>query len=202
MIIIGLTGVLGSGKSTVAALLEKRGAEVIDLDALAQDALAWEQTRNDIRQGFGEEYVVGGQVDKEMLARKVFNSEEALKKLESIIHPRVRDEAEKRIQALKTKGVDVVVIDHPLLFEAGFHRKMDKVVVVSTEEALLRKRLEHRGMEAGDVERRLAHQIPLKEKESRADYVVYNNGPAEGLAEEAASLWDKIKKWEENKNAS
>ena len=201
MIIIGLTGVLGSGKSTVAALLKKRGAEVVDLDALAQEALTREQARRDIREAFGDEYIVSGRVDRERLAQEVFKKKDSLRRLESIIHPRVRQEARKRIDAARREGCRVVVVDHPLLFETGFYRKMDRVAVVSTDPQRLRNRLKKRGMEEGDTERRLSIQMPLKEKEARADHVVYNNGTRKGLTKEVGSLWEKILKWEEKKNA-
>jgi dephospho-CoA kinase len=202
MITIGLTGVLGSGKSTAASLLKKRGAEVIDLDALAKEALGWKQTRTDIREAFGDRYVVGGAVDREGLAREVFTNKDSLTRLEAIIHPRVRQETEKRLEELRSEGSRVIVIDHPLLFEVGFSGRIDKVVVVSTDPQKQRKRLKDRGMEEGDIERRLAMQIPIAQKEARADCVVYNNGTMEDLAKEVDSLWEKITKWEEEKNAS
>ena len=91
MIIIGLTGILGSGKSTVAALLRKRGLEVIDLDALARDSLNWKETQDDIKRAFGPEYVIDGTVDVKRL-REVAFTKEHLRMLEAIIHPRIIQE--------------------------------------------------------------------------------------------------------------
>src|SRR5271157_1136153 len=181
MMFLGLTGVLGSGKSTVARLLKERGLDVIDLDSLAKESLTWKETQDDIRATFGDEYVVGGAVDTARLRETAFNQSNALRKLEMIVHPRVREEMEKRIEALTKQGARAVVFDHPLLFETGFDKKVDKVVVVTADMKTIRRRLRERGMQADDVERRLDFQIPLEQKAARADYVIDNNGTAEEL---------------------
>ncbi len=181
MITLGLTGVLGSGKSTVARLLKERGLDVIDLDGLAKDSLNWKETQDDIRATFGDEYVVGGVVDVVKLRGVAFNRGNVLRKLEAIIHPRVRGEVKKRIEALKERGARAVVFDHPLLFETGFDKKVDKVVVVTADMETIKRRLKKRGMQADDVERRLSFQIPLTQKAASADYVINNNGTEEEL---------------------
>ena len=119
--VIGVTGILGSGKSTVTALLKDRGFPVIDLDALARDSLNWKETQSDIREAFGEEYVRDGRVDVEKLREAAFKKGESLRILESIVHPRIRQEVRKRLAALEEGGAPMVFIDHPLLFETGFH---------------------------------------------------------------------------------
>jgi dephospho-CoA kinase len=192
MILIGLTGILGSGKSTVAALLRKRGLDVIDLDALSKDSLNWKETRSEIRKVFGEEYVVNDTVDVEKLRKMVFSKDERLRMLEGIIHPRVREEVKKRLSALETKGAPVVVIDHPLLFETGFQEKLDKVIVVTADMETIKERLKKRGMTMDDAERRLSFQIPLKEKEQMADYVIDNNGTEYYLEGQVDSLFTTI----------
>ncbi len=202
MIFLGLTGVLGSGKSTVARLLKERGFDVIDLDGLAKESLTWKETQDDIRATFGGEYVVDGAVDVARLRGVAFNQSDALRKLEMIVHPRVRGEIEKRIEALTKRGARAVVFDHPLLFETGFDKKVDKVVVVTADTKKIRKRLEERGMQADDAERRLAFQIPLAQKEARADYVINNNGTEEELEKEVDLFLEKLTGWEEERNAS
>ena len=202
MIIVGLTGILGSGKSTVAAALRKQGLAVIDFDALAKESLTWKETQDDIRKAFGDEYVVDGRVDVERLRQTVFTKDPNVRKLEAIIHPRVHEEVERRLIALEEKGAKAVIIEHPLLFEVGFHRPVDKIVVVSASDGLIRERLEKRGMKADDVERRLSFQIPLKEKEEKADYVINNNGAEDRLEKQIDSLVQEITKWEERGHAS
>ena len=202
MIIVGLTGILGSGKSTVAAALRKRGLDVIDFDGLAKESLNWKETQEDIREAFGDEYVVMGRVDVERLRQTVFTNDLNVRKLEAIIHPRVHEEVERRLVALEEKDVLAAIIEHPLLFEVGFHRPVDKIVVVTAKDDIIRARLEKRGMRGDDVERRLSFQIPLKEKEEKADYVINNNGAEDQLGEQIDSLVQKITKWEERGHAS
>jgi dephospho-CoA kinase len=202
MILIGLTGILGSGKSTVAALLKKNGLDVIDLDALAKESLNRKETQSDIRRTFGEEYIVEGRVDVERLRRIAFAKGNELKKLEAIIHPRVIQEVERRLDELEKKGVRSAVIDHPLLFETGFYRKVDRKVVVSADMVTIRERLIKRGMTTDDVERRFSFQIPLSQKEKMADYVIDNNGTEDQLKMGVGSLMEKITKWEVEEHAS
>jgi dephospho-CoA kinase len=202
MITLGLTGVLGSGKSTVARLLKERGLDVIDLDGLAKESLNWKETQDDIRAAFGDEYVAGGTVDVARLRGAVFNEGNALRKLEAIIHPRVGTEVKKRIDALRERGARAVVFDHPLLFEKGFEKKVDKVVVVTADMETIKRRLEKRGMQADDVERRLSFQIPLAQKAASADYVINNNGTEEELEREVGLFLERLTSWEEERNAS
>jgi dephospho-CoA kinase len=198
MILIGLTGILGSGKSTVTALLRQRGLSVIDLDALARDSLNWKDTQKDIKDTFGDEYVVDGRVHVEKLRRAAFADRETKEKLESIIHPRVEQKVQATLEGLREKGAKAVVIDHPLLIEVGFRAKIDRIVVVTAEMATIRERLNRRGMAADDIERILAFQIPLKEKEKLADCIIDNNGTEDRLGEQVDSLFEKITKWEES----
>ncbi len=195
MIVIGLTGILGSGKSTVAGLLRKRGLEVIDLDALARDSLDRKETQDDIERAFGPEYVIDGTVDVKKL-RGVAFTKEHLRALEAIIHPRIIEETRKRLDAAERNGTRMVFIDHPLLFETGFYRRLDKIVVVTAPMATIRERLKKRGMDPDDIERRLSFQISLEVKEKMADYLIDNNGTEDRLEGEVDGLLEKITKGE------
>jgi dephospho-CoA kinase len=199
MILIGLTGIIGSGKSTVTVLLKQRGLNVIDLDALARDSLNWQDTQQDIRDTFGDTYVTGGRVDVEKLRHTAFSDRRTKEKLEAIIHPRVEDKVHATLEELHEKGVGVVVIDHPLLIEVGFRAKIDRIVVVTADMEIIRERLRKRGMSTDDIERRIAFQIPLKDKEKVADYVIDNNGTEDQLGEQIDSLLEEITKWEESR---
>jgi dephospho-CoA kinase len=192
MIVIGVTGILGSGKSTVAALLRHRGFPVIDLDALARDSLNWKETQKDIKDAFGEEYVLENRVNVEKLREAAFTKGDNLRLLESIVHPRVRQEVRKRLTALEEEGASAVFIDHPLLFETGFYRRLDKTVVVLARMDTIRERLKKRGMNPEDIERRLSFQIPLEAKAKMADYVIDNNGTEDRLEAEVETLLEKI----------
>ena len=161
-------------------MLRKRGLEVIDLDALARDSLTWKETQDDIKKAFGSEYVVDGTVDVESL-RGVAFTKENLRTLEAIIHPRIIQEIRRRLDVLEKKGTPVVFIDHPLLFETGFYRRLDKIVVVTAHMDTIRERLKKRGMDPDDIERRLSFQISLEAKEKMADYIIDNNGTEDRL---------------------
>jgi dephospho-CoA kinase len=202
MIKIGLTGIMGSGKSTVAALLRKRGYEIIDLDALARDSLNWKETQDDIRNNFGKDYIINDKVDVERLRLLVFTKSEELKRLEKIVHPRVHQEVVRRLVELEKEGRSAVVLDHPLLFETGFQDKVDVTVVVTTDMETIGERLKGRGVDTDDMKRRLAFQIPLGKKEQMADYVIDNNGTEDRLREQVDSLIEKITKLEVTQHAS
>jgi dephospho-CoA kinase len=195
MIIIGLTGILGSGKSTVAALLRKRGLEVIDLDALARDSLRWKETQDDIKRVFGPEYVIDGTVDVERLKSVAFTKEN-LRTLETIVHPRVREKVKEKLDLLEKEGAPAVFVDHPLLFETGFYRRFHKIVVVDAAMDAIRERLKERGMDPGDAEQRLSFQLSLEVKKKMADYVIDNNGTEDRLEEQVDGLLEKIMKGE------
>ena len=196
MIIVGLTGIIGSGKSTVAALLGKQGLPVIDFDALARMSLTWEETRVAIRDAFGLDYVLDDRVDVERLRQTVFAASRDLRRIEEIIHPLVAREVERQLVALEKEGARTAVIDHPLLFEVGFHRPVDKIVVVSARLEIIRERLKIRGMKSEDIERRISFQTPLEEKEKQADYIIDNNGAEDRLQGQVDSLIQQITKWE------
>lgn len=201
MITIGLTGVIGSGKSTASRLLKKRGLDVIDMDALAKQSLGQKETQDEIRATFGEEYVVDGRVDVVKIREIAFRQGSELRKLEGIVHPRVRRVVEKKVKALEKRGARAVVFDHPLLFETGFDKKVDKVVVVTADAKTIHKRLKKRGMEADDIDRRLSFQIPLGQKAAKADHVINNKGSEEMLEREVDLLLEKLNTWEEERNA-
>jgi dephospho-CoA kinase len=199
MILVGLTGIIGSGKSTVATLLRQRGLFVMDLDALARDSLNWKDTQEKIVEAFGDEYLVDGRVDVEKLRLKAFSDRGIKEELESIIHPKVEEKVQATLERLREQDVRAVVIDHPLLFEVGFRTKIDRIVVVTAHMDIVRERLKKRGMDGDDIERRISFQIPLEEKERLADLVIDNNGTEDHLGRQIDVLLEKITKWEEGR---
>jgi len=190
MLLVGLTGGIGSGKSTVAALLAAHGAVILDADAFARDAVReGTDALAAVVQRFGEE-VVGpdGELDRARLASVVFADRGALADLEAIIHPEVRRMIADGIQShLDTD--DVVVLVNPLLIEMGTHRDCDVVVVVSASPETQVERSVARGMDEPDARARLEAQLPLDERARAADVLLDNEGTIEELETEVDVLW-------------
>jgi dephospho-CoA kinase len=197
MIIVGVTGVLGTGKSTLSGMLRDTGFNVIDIDELGREASRSGEVVKAVAGAFGEGFVKNGSIDRGAMKELVFRDPKALRTIEGIIHPAVGEALCRAIAALLSSGAQAAIIDHPLLFETGFFRKCQKVVVVSASAQRIQERLRIRGITEDDMERRLKFQIPLAEKEGRADFVVNNNGSIEDLKEECLRLEAKIQEWEE-----
>ncbi len=196
MILIGITGIIGSGKTTVSNMLEKEGFVVIDLDMIAKDTLLQNDVIREIGSRFGKEYISGDRVNVERMKKTVFQNEDMLRILEGITHPKIVDRLFNDVDSIKKRGAKSIIIDGPLLFETGLYKRLDKIVVVSANPEALKERLIKRGMEQEDIEKRMVFQISLEEKEKLADIVLYNNGTLEGLKREVSKLSETIKGWE------
>jgi dephospho-CoA kinase len=201
MILIGVTGIVGSGKTTVSRMLRKQGFEIIDLDRIAKEIVDREGVVRDIQIAFGPSYVTDGKLDIGRVRELVFHDKEALNKLEGIVHPKVEADMYDRLKKLETDGTKTVIIDGPLIFEKGLYKELNKTVVVSAKEEIIKDRLKKRGMDEEDMNRRLAAQIPLKEKEARADHIIHNDGTMKDLEKEVDDLLKQIKEWEVELNA-
>jgi len=194
MLLVGLTGGLGAGKSTVSRMLEERGAVVLDADAFARDAVAAGTpgfARVVARFGDG---IVGldGELDRAKLAAIVFNDEVSLRDLEAIVHPEVRRMVEEGVS--ENAGRDrVVVLVNPLLIEMGTHRDCDVVVVVSTSAQTQLDRVVARGMGLEDAEARMANQLPLAERATYADVLLDNDGDIAALERQVDRLWRDLR---------
>ncbi|HOL04903.1 MAG TPA: dephospho-CoA kinase [Syntrophorhabdaceae bacterium] len=197
MILIGITGIIGSGKTTVSRLLKGKGFNIVDLDRLAKEALDIEEVKEEIKKAFGEGIFIDGRISPERLKDIVFVDRERLKQLEDIVHPRVIQGIYRQAEALKSKGERSLIVDGPLIFEKGLNKNLDRIIVVSADQGLIRERLKIRGMDEEDIDRRTSCQIPLKEKEKQADYVLYNNGTEKDLKAQIDILIKRIREWEE-----
>jgi dephospho-CoA kinase len=188
--ILGLTGSLGSGKSSVASALQELGAVVLEADVVARDAiLPGQPAYAEILREFGPEVIsADGTINRQRLASVVFSDPGRRRKLESIIHPRVRAAEEEFIE--KHRDAGLVVLDIPLLFETGAEHLCDRVAVVTVGEEERFQRLHaSRGMSREEIARRLAAQMPQEEKVRRADHVIDNSGNWERTLQQVQSLY-------------
>jgi len=188
MLKVALTGGIGSGKSTVAEYLEELGAYVIDSDQLARDVIERGTPGYEaVLAAFGDEILTDGDVDRAKLAAIVFKDPTSRLKLEGIIHPLVRDAAEKMVRNLPAESI--VINQIPLLVETGGAKRFDYVVAVSADEEVRRARLIDRGMKDYEITKRLAAQVNDAEREKVAHYVVTNNGTLDDLSRSVEVLW-------------
>lgn len=192
---LGLTGNIGSGKSTVARLLAARGAAVIDADRLAREATADPAVLARIERELGPGLVREGRLDRAATARRVFADEAARGALNAIVHPWVaarRDELERALLAAPDPP-PVIVHDVPLLYEAGLDGMFDAVVVVTAPlEARLARVAERDGLPLEEARARDAAQLPLEEKAARAEHVLDNAGDEAALATRVDELWRRL----------
>ena len=195
MLVAGLTGGIGSGKSTFAALLGERGAQVIDADALGHLALrpgqpAW----HSVVDQFGEEVLTPHtmQIDRKLLADIVFQDRDKLAALNAIVHPVILKAIADDLERLR-RTQTVVVLDAALVVETGLDEAADVLIVVVSRRALREERLvRERGMSIADIGARMAAQRHPEELRSRADIVVTNDGTLDDLAREADRVWDEL----------
>ncbi len=189
---VGVTGNIGSGKSSVARRLEELGAARIDADELARAATEDPQVLRAIGRELGEGLVVGGRLDRAATARRVFEDAAARRRLGAIVHPWVRRATAERLARLErsARPPPAVVLDIPLLYENGLEDTVDVVVVVDAPLEVRVERVARRsGLSADEVRQRDRAQMPLADKVARADYVVDNGASAEALRERVDDLW-------------
>jgi len=194
VLLVGLTGGIGSGKSTVARLLEKRGAVVFDADLLAREAVEpGTPGHAAVIERFGADVLApGGELDREALASIVFADPSARRDLEEIVHPEVRRLFAEGSEAYRDTD-SVVVFSAPLLVETGMHTAFEVLVVVSATVATQIERLMHqRGMSEPSIRARIDAQAPLEDKAAAADFLVDNEGSLDELESQVEQLWNDL----------
>ena len=192
MLHVGLTGGIGSGKSTVATLLAAHGAVIVDADAIAREVLAPGTTGlAEVVAEFGPEVLAAdGSLDRAALGRTVFADPAKLQRLEAITHPRVALESSRRLRAAPAEAV--VVYDVPLLVEKGLAAAHDVVVVVEAPLVDRLARLADRGVDEATARARLAAQADDDQRRAVADFVVDNSGDFPALERAVGSLWQAL----------
>lgn len=191
MLVVGLTGGIGAGKSTVAQFFAELGALVIDADQLARMAIErGSDGFADVMLRFGDEVIVNGDIDRKKLAEIVFSDPEARKDLEAIIHPRV--------QALFAEAVadldidDILIYEIPLLVETGAAAKFDYIITVESDIELRKARLLKKGLYISQIEKRMASQVTPEAREAIADKVIRNDGDEDSLLRQVENLWEGV----------
>lgn len=191
MLVVGLTGGIGAGKSTVSEFFARLGALVIDADQLARMAI--ERGTDgfaNVLLRFGDDIILNGDIDRKKLAEIVFSDEKARKDLEAIIHPRV--------QALFAEAVadldhdDILIYEIPLLVETGAAEKFDFVITVESDLELRKQRLLKKGLYISQIEKRIASQASETAREAVADAVIRNDGDEDSLLRQVENLWESV----------
>lgn len=195
ILVVGMAGGIGSGKSLVASMLGEMGATVFDADAINHEVLRSPDVVDGIRRRWGQDVLdERGQVDRRKLGAKVFQEESQVRELERIVHPEVIARIRKEIDRRRLEGPSgVTVIDAPLLFEAGLDRMCDFVVFVEAPEVVRRERVrEKRNWDEKEVARRERHQKSLSWKRDHADSVIENTRSVEEVRRQVEALWTEL----------
>lgn len=188
--VLGLTGGVGMGKSTAARLLKKVGLPVVDSDDLAREAVQpGTEGLAEIADEFGEGFLkADGSLDRDKMASKVFQDEAARKRLEAIIHPRVRTVWEKQIDQWREQKRPVGVVVIPLLFEVDLQDSFDAVLCVACTANTQRARLRERNWDDAQITARIAAQMDIAQKMDLADHVLWNEGAPELLMDQMKEI--------------
>jgi dephospho-CoA kinase len=178
MKICGLTGGLGMGKSTAAKFLRERGAQIVDTDDLARQLVQPGQPAlAEIQAVFGKNIIaLDGQLRRDELARIVFADAAARKRLEAILHPRIRERWLAQIEVWRKENRVLAVVVIPLLFETRVESYFDKIICIACSATTQHKRLLARGWTPEQIEQRIAAQWPVEQKMARADFVIWTEG--------------------------
>jgi dephospho-CoA kinase len=195
MRIVGLTGGIASGKTTVSAMLRELGAHVIDADALAREVVEpGTLALKEIGQRFPGTVDAAGRLDRNALADRVFNNESELAALNAIVHPRVREAFAAKVSDLAAQGIDLVLYDVPLLFETKLQQQVDGVILVTAKpEVQLARLLARSRLSREQALARIRAQIPLSEKEKQADWLIENSGDIASTRQQVNAVWNSIR---------
>lgn len=195
MLVIGITGNLGTGKSTVSHMLVELGAKHIEADELGHELLQQdEQVRAEIVNAFGKSILnASGEIDRDKLSAVVFDDKAALSRLNSITHPRILQVVRQKIEEYRQAGSKAVVVEAALLIEAGWKPLVDQLWVTTAPEATIVSRLmKSRGMTEEQILDRLRAQMPQEEKSSQADVVINTDCTMDELGARVTELWSKL----------
>lgn len=195
MVTLGVTGGIGSGKSTACRYLEELGAHVFYADDVAKQLMVEnKELRQEITKEFGpKSYTAAGALNRKYLADQVFNDEKKLQTLNKLVHRRVREAFYEVHDQAQAKEVSLLVEEAALIFEANIDEQLDYVAVVDAPEELrIQRVVERDGTDASKVRARIQHQLPAAEKRRRADFVLDNSSSVENLRRQVKQLYQKL----------
>jgi dephospho-CoA kinase len=195
MLLVGLTGNIASGKSTVARLLSERGATIIDADVLARRVVEPGMPAFDeiVRRWGREVLAPDGGLDRDTLRRVVFSDHAQLEQLNDIVHPEVLVYRDRLVAEARERGDRIVVSDIPLLFERGLVDEFDRIVLVDAPRPLRLERLmRERGLNETEAMDMITAQMPAELKRARADYVIDNVGTLRALEKSVSTVWSAL----------
>ena len=193
--LVGLTGQMGAGKSTLASLLAERGALVVDADRIGHEMLTRPAVKRGLAEAFGADILDDdGRVDRPALAQRAFADADAVSLLNQIVGGPLSDELWSRVSDDKGGGDRIAIVDAALLVEWGMHDRFDAIVVVTVgdDETVLERLERGRGLARRDVEQRLGAQGAVDDKVAVADYLIPNDGDLASLATRAVALWQEL----------
>lgn len=181
--VIGITGGIGSGKTTVTKYLSEKGFQVVDADTISRNLMDESETVSQVADCFGKDILdENGNVDRKKLRGMVFSDENLLEMLNGILHPKIRKQIEKELQRLKKEGHQTIFLDAPLLIENNLDRMVDEVWMVSCSlETQIDRVVKRDGSNRKEVESIIERQMPIEEKLKHADLVFQNEGSIEDL---------------------
>ena len=197
MLLIGLTGNIASGKSTVARLLSERGATIIDADVLARRVVEPGMPAFDeIVRRWGQEVVApDGSLDRDALRRLVFSHHQQLEELNTIVHPEVAAYRDRLVDEARQRGDRLVVQDIPLLFERGLVDQFDRIILVDAPRPVRLERLmRERRLSETDAMDMITAQMPAELKRARADHLIENVGTVRELEERVSEVWQSLER--------
>jgi dephospho-CoA kinase len=194
--VIGLTGGIGSGKSTVSQFLVKLGAVIIDADKIGHESYRPNtDTWRELVKIFGNRILAkDNTIDRKKLGGIVFSNPEELKRFNAIVHPPMFEIAKQKIEEYRRKGIGVIVVDAPILFEANWTPLVDEVwVVVADEGSVIKRAIARTGLPEAQIRSRIRAQMSDAERIKRAKVIIHNNGTVEDLRKKVKDLWGQLK---------
>lgn len=191
---VAVTGGLSSGKTAVCHLFGQLNAYVVNTDAIVHELLAQHSPiRQQVVALLGKDIVKNGALERAWIAEKVFNNPELLKQLEECLYPAIIERTERHYQEAKHVNSPLFIVEVPKLFESDMESWFDVIVTVDTEESVAIERFENRGGTKDEYQKRMAHQMPVKEKVARSHYIIENNGDLKSLKSAVTQLFHVLR---------